>query len=192
MKVILKQDVENLGDAGEIVNVADGYGNNFLMPRGLAMRATKGAVADAEAISRARTKRESRNIEEADEVKALLEGKRVTIPAKAGPDGTLYGSVGNAIVAEAITDQTGHPLDRRKVVLDKPLKALGEHEVTVKLHRDVLATVRVEITRGEGSAEPAPVEEPKAEGAEGAEGAEEAEDDAAGTEAAEVEAVDAE
>jgi large subunit ribosomal protein L9 len=149
MKVILKQDVENLGDAGEIVEVADGYGNNFLMPRGLAMRATKGALADAEAIGRSRAKREARNIEEANELKSLLESRTVAIPAKAGEDGTLYGSVGNANIADAVKAQIGHPLDRRRVEVDKPLKELGDHEVTVKLHAQVTATLRVAITRVE-------------------------------------------
>ncbi len=102
MKVILKQDVDNLGDAGEIVDVAAGYGNNYLVPRGLAMRATRGAVADAEAIARARRKREARNLAEAEEQRERLETGRVTIPANAGEDGTLYGSVGNREIAEAL------------------------------------------------------------------------------------------
>jgi large subunit ribosomal protein L9 len=146
MKVILKQDVENLGDAGEIVDVADGYGNNYLVPRGLAMRASKGAVADAEAIARSRAKREARNVEEADKLRELLEARPVSITAKAGEDGTLYGSVGNAMIADAVKEQMGHPLDRRKIDLDKPLKETGEHEVRARLHRDVTATLRVVIT----------------------------------------------
>lgn len=154
MKVILKQDVDNLGDAGEIVEVADGYGNNFLMPRGLAMRASKGALADAKAIAASRTKREARNIEEATGLKSTLEANVIVIPAKSGPDGTLYGSVGNAIVADAVKAQTGHPLDRRRIVMDKPLKRVGDHSIEAKLHRDVTATLRVRIVRGEGSADP--------------------------------------
>jgi large subunit ribosomal protein L9 len=149
MKVILKQDVENLGDAGDIVEVADGYGNNYLMPRGLAMRATKGAVADAEAIRAARAKREARNREEAEQLREQLQARPVTIPAKAGEDGTLYGSVGNAMVAEAVTEQLGFPLDRRRVPMEKPLKQLGEHEIDVRLYEDVSATIRVQIIRGE-------------------------------------------
>jgi large subunit ribosomal protein L9 len=148
MKVILKQDVENLGDAGEIVDVADGYGNNFLVPRGLAMRASKGAIADAKAIAASRAKREARNVGEATELKSLLEGTTITIPAKAGEDGTLYGSVGNAIIADAVKAQTGHPLDRRRIPLDKPLKELGEHRIDVKLHSEVTATLTVQLVRG--------------------------------------------
>src|SRR5688572_19178297 len=98
MKIILKQDVPNLGGAGDIVDVADGYGNNYLLPRNLAMRATKGAVADAEFIRSARSKREARTLGDAAAVKARLERKPVQISAKAGEDGTLFGSVGNTAV----------------------------------------------------------------------------------------------
>ncbi len=149
MKVILKQDVEKLGDAGDIVQVADGYGNNFLMPRGLAMRATRGAVADAAAIRSARAKREARNLGEAREQQAILEARPVTVTAKAGEDGTLYGSVGNREVAQAIADQIGVTIDRRRMPMERPLKSLGEHEVTVRLHPELTATVRVEVVPAE-------------------------------------------
>ncbi|HVM15041.1 MAG TPA: 50S ribosomal protein L9 [Egibacteraceae bacterium] len=145
MKVILKQDVEKLGDAGDIVDVADGYGNNYLMPRGLAMRATKGAVTDAAAIRSGRAKREARNLEEAREQQARLEARPVSITAKAGEDGTLYGSVGNREIAEAIAAQLGVSVDRRRVPMERPLKSLGEHEVTVRLHPELTATVRVDV-----------------------------------------------
>lgn len=148
MKIILKHDVPNLGDAGEIVDVADGYGNNFLMPRGLAMRVTKGAVADAESIARARRKREARTLSEAQERRGDLERRPVTVTANAGEDGTLYGSIGTTVIAKAVRDQLGIEIDRRRVVLERPLKALGEHEVPVRIHRDVTATVRVVVARG--------------------------------------------
>ena len=147
MKVILKQDVDNLGDAGEIVDVADGYGNNFLVPRGLAMRATKGAVADAQVIARARSQREARSVADAQERKAKLESRPVTITANAGEDGTLYGSVGNSAVARAIRDQLGVQVDRRRIPMERPLKELGTHEVAVRIHADVTANVRVEVVR---------------------------------------------
>ena len=150
MKVILKQDVPDLGDAGEIVEVADGYGNNYLMPRGLAMRATRGAVADAQTIRAARAKREARNREEAEKLQSALEQRAVQIPAKAGSDGTLYGSVTNVQIAEAVSKQLHFPLDRRRVPLERPIKELGEHEVEVRLHPEVLATIRVEVVREEG------------------------------------------
>jgi large subunit ribosomal protein L9 len=147
MKIILKQDVENLGDAGEIVDVADGYGNNYLMPRGMAMRVTKGAVADAEAIARSRRKREARTLAEAGERRGALERRPVTIAANAGEDGTLYGSIGTTSIAKAAAEQLGIPVDRRRIMLERPLKELGEHAVSVRIHRDVSATLRVVVTR---------------------------------------------
>jgi large subunit ribosomal protein L9 len=150
MKVILKQDVERLGDAGEIVDVADGYANNFLMPRNLAMKASKGAVADAEAIRASRVKREAKTLAELQEVKARLEGTTVRIEAKAGEDGTLYGSVGSTAVADAIRAASGVQVDKRKIALDKPIKHTGDLEVEVKLHRDLSATVRVEVLAAAG------------------------------------------
>ena len=147
MKLILTHDVENLGEAGEVVEVADGYGNNFLMPRGLAMRASKGALADAEAISRARRKREARNVAEAQERQAELERRPVTVQANAGEDGTLYGSIGTTAIARAVRDQLGVVIDRRKILLDRPLKELGEHQVGVRIHPDVDAGLRVVVAR---------------------------------------------
>lgn len=149
MKVILKRDVANLGDAGDIVDVADGYGNNYLMPQGLAMRATKGAVADAEAIKAAQAKRDARTLDQAQELKTALEARAVTITAKAGEDGTLYGSVGNAQIAEAVTQQLRYAIDRRKIPMDRPIKHVGEHEVEVRLHPQLNATIRVEVVGGE-------------------------------------------
>lgn len=149
MKVILKHDVDKLGNAGEIVEVADGYGNNYLMPRGLAMRATRGAVADAEAIRAARAKREARNMEDARETASRLEAASVTISAKAGEDGTLYGSVGNREIAEAINRQLGVTVDRRRLPMERPLKELGEHHVDVRLHPELSATVRVKLVAGD-------------------------------------------
>jgi large subunit ribosomal protein L9 len=148
MKVILKQDVANLGGAGDIVDVADGYGNNYLMPRNLAMLASKGAVADAEAMRGARVKREAKTLGEAEELKERLEARAVSVPAKAGEDGTLYGSVGNTVVAEAIKEQLGVAVDRRRIPMDKPFKHLGTEEIEVRIHPDVTATIRVEVVRG--------------------------------------------
>lgn len=148
MKVILKQDVANLGGAGDIVDVADGFGNNYLMPRNLAMLASKGAVADAEAMRSARVKREAKTMGEAEELKQRLEAKSVTVSAKAGEDGTLYGSVGNTAVASAIKDQLGISVDRRRIPMDKPFKHLGTEEIDVRIHPEVTATIRVEVVRG--------------------------------------------
>jgi large subunit ribosomal protein L9 len=147
MKLILKRDVDNLGEAGDVVDVADGYGNNYLMPRGLAMRATKGAMADAEAISRSRRKREARNVAEAQAQQAELERRPVTVRANAGEDGTLYGSIGTTAIARAVAEQLGVAIDRRKISLDRPLKELGEHQVPVRIHREVTAQVRVVVAQ---------------------------------------------
>ena len=148
MKVILKQDVANLGGAGDIVDVADGFGNNYLMPRNLAMLASRGAVKDAEAMRTARVKREAKTKGEAEELKAKLEARAVTVTAKAGEDGTLYGSVGNSAVAQAVKDQLGISVDRRRIPMDKPFKHLGTEEIEIRIHPEVTATIRVEVARG--------------------------------------------
>lgn len=147
MKVILKREVTDLGRIGDVVDVADGYAHNYLLRTGQAMRATKGAIADAEALRAARAKREERNRAEAEEIKASLEQTPVTVPAKAGPDGTLYGSIGNGKIADAIRQQLGVEVPRKQIPLERPLKSLGAHEVAVKLHPDVEATVQVEVQR---------------------------------------------
>ena len=147
MKVILKQEVTDLGRVGDVVDVADGYARNYLLRAGMAMRATTGAVADAEALRAARVKREERDRQEAEEFKANLEATSVTVGAKAGPDGTLYGSVGNGKIADALREQRGVSVSRKQIPLERPLKSLGEHDVAVKLHSEVEATIRVEVER---------------------------------------------
>ncbi len=166
MKVILKSYVDNLGDSGDIVDVANGYANNFLIPQNLAMRATKGAVADSEALKRARVKREAVEIAEASEVAKGLAGKVLVVEATAGEDGTLYGSVGKRDVAEVLKNMTGIDVDSKKVDLDRPIKTVGQHEVGVKLHREVTAMVIVEVVADEIIASGAEdLEEALAEGA---------------------------
>lgn len=149
MKVILKRNVDKLGQAGDVVDVADGYGNNYLMPRGLAMRATNGAMRDAEAMRQARIKREERSQAEAQETRSRLESSTITIRAKAGEDGTLYGSVSNRDVAAAIAEQLGVRIDRKRMPMERPLKRTGYHTVNVKLHPEVSADVAVEVVPGE-------------------------------------------
>lgn len=145
MQVILKSYVDTLGDAGDIVDVANGYANNFLIPQNLAMRATKGAVADAQALRRSRLKREAVEISEAEEVAKGLTGRTFVITATAGEDGTLYGSVGKRDVAEVVTDGTGIDVDSKKVDLDRPIKQVGKHEVSVKLHREVSVLITIDV-----------------------------------------------
>lgn len=151
MKVVLRDDVENLGRKGDVVDVADGYARNFLVPRGLAMKATRGVVAQAEAMRRNRAAREAREHEAARERAAALAGVRLEIPARAGEGGKLFGSVTAADIAEAIRARTGVEVDRHRVHLGEPLKELGEAEVVVELHRGVDATVIVAVVAAGGA-----------------------------------------
>lgn len=146
MKVVLRDDVDNLGRKGDVVEVADGYARNYLVPRGLAMKATKGVVAQAESMRRNRTARDTREREAAQATAASISGIRLEIPARAGEGGKLFGSVTAADVAEALQAQKGVEIDRRKVGgLDEPVKEVGEVEVVVTLHPDVDATLTVAV-----------------------------------------------
>jgi large subunit ribosomal protein L9 len=145
VKVVLREDVENLGRKGDLLDVRDGYARNFLVPRGLALKASKGAVKQSEAMRRNREAREVRDRGAADELAARLAGGRVEIRARAGKDGKLFGSVTASDVADAVQGQIGVELDRRKLDLAEPLKELGPAEVHVRLHPEVVATVQVEV-----------------------------------------------
>src|SRR5437868_9280334 len=144
MKVVLRADVENLGNKGDIVDVADGYARNYLVPRGLALKATAGSQKQADAMRRNREVRDAREREAAQALAAQFEGRTITIKARAGGEGRLFGSVTSADIADAVHKQTGAEIDRRKIVLDEPLKELGGVELRVKLHPDVIATFHVE------------------------------------------------
>jgi len=145
MKVVLRDDVDNLGKKGDLVDVADGYARNFLVPRGLALRATPGSQKQADAMRRNREGRERREREAAQALAAQFEGRTIAIKARAGGEGRLFGSVTAADIAEAVEKQTGAAIDRRKLVLDEPLKELGGADLQVRLHPDVVATVHVEV-----------------------------------------------
>jgi large subunit ribosomal protein L9 len=145
MKIVLRVDVANLGRRGDLVDVADGYARNYLVPRGLAIQATSGAVRQADSMRRARQVRDSSEREGAEAMAGQLGAGRVQITARAGEGGRLFGSVTSSDVAEAVASQTGVQLDRRKVHLHEPIKTLGVHEVPVRLHTDVEATITVEI-----------------------------------------------
>jgi large subunit ribosomal protein L9 len=148
MKVVLRDDVENLGTKGDVVDVADGYARNYLVPRGLAMKATKGVVRQAEAMRRNRSAREVRDREAAQAQAGALAGLRIEIPARAGEGGKLFGSVTASDVAEAIQAQAGIEVDRRKVSLAEPVKEVGDGDVVVKLHNDVDVTLTVAVVAG--------------------------------------------
>jgi large subunit ribosomal protein L9 len=145
VKVVLRDDVENIGRKGDLIEVTDGFARNFLVPRGLAMKATKGVVQQAEAMRRNREARDVRDREAAQALADQLTGKRIELRARAGEGGRLFGSVTLADVADAVRAQTGVEVDRRKAQLAEPLKELGVVEVPVKLHADVEVTLTVDV-----------------------------------------------
>jgi large subunit ribosomal protein L9 len=145
MKVVLRADVDNLGNKGDIVDVADGYARNYLVPRGLALKASPGSQKQADAMRRNREARESRDREAAQALAAQFEGRTITIKARAGAEGKLFGSVTSVDVADAVHKQTGAEIDRRKISLDEPLKEIGGVDLQVRLHADVLANLHVEV-----------------------------------------------
>ena len=145
MKVILRSDQADLGKKGDIVDVSDGYARNYLVPKGLALKATDGSVQQAGAMRRARDIRDAKDRGAAEEVASSLVPKVITVKAKAGAEGRLFGSVTSADVATAVQDQTGIELDRRKLHLDEPIKSLGTHQVPARLHPDVEFVITVEV-----------------------------------------------
>ncbi|MET1000591.1 MAG: 50S ribosomal protein L9 [Acidimicrobiia bacterium] len=145
MKIVLRADVDNLGKKGDMVDVADGYARNFLVPKGLALKASRGAEKQAESMRRNRDARDRREREAAEAVASRLSGRTVTVLARAGEGGKLFGSVTAADVADAVQRDLGVEIDRRKLGLDEPLKELGTTELPVKLHADVVAVVTVEV-----------------------------------------------
>jgi len=145
VKVILRADVPDVGHKGDILDVADGYARNFLVPRGLAMTASKGALAQAESMRRARAVRDARDREAAEEIATKLTPMTITIPARAGAEGRLFGSVTPADVAAAIEAQSGVEVDRRRLHLDEPIRALGAHDVPLRLHPEVEVRLNVEV-----------------------------------------------
>ena len=146
MKLILTSEVPGLGLAGDIVVVADGYGRNFLVPRGNAINWSKGAEKQVSQIKRSRDARQIRDLGHAREIKADLEKLKVILPARSGAGGRLFGSITAADVASAIKAAGGPMVDKKRVQLPGHIKTLGQHIVTVDLHPDVLAVVPVSVT----------------------------------------------
>lgn len=145
MQVILRNDVDGLGKRGDIVDVADGHARNFLLPKGHAMKASAGAIAQAARMRRARDLKDQSNREAATTVASTLVPKVITITAKAH-DGKLFGSVHDADIAAAVAEQTGIELDRKVIAIDEPIRELGSHTVTAQLHSDVSFPIRIEVT----------------------------------------------
>jgi large subunit ribosomal protein L9 len=145
MKLILTQEVGDLGAPGDVVDVASGYGRNYLIPRGFAMLWTRGAEKQIELIKRARSAREVRGVEDAKVIAGELEELHVRMRRRAGGNGRLFGSVGPADIAEAVREAGGPVLDRRRIEVRDPIKTLGSHQVRVRLHPEVTAWVDIDI-----------------------------------------------
>jgi len=145
MKLILTQEVSGLGAPGDVVEVAGGYGRNYLVPRGLAMRWSRGAEKQIELIKRARAAREIRSVEDAKAAAERLAGLRVRMQTRAGSGGRLFGSISTSDIAAAVKEAGGPELDRRKIEISNPIKTVGAHQVAVRLHPEVSATVEVEV-----------------------------------------------
>ncbi|HOC46916.1 MAG: 50S ribosomal protein L9 [Syntrophorhabdaceae bacterium] len=149
MKVILIEDVQGAGKKGDTVTVRDGYGRNFLVPRGLAIPATQGNVARFENIIRSVSKKKERDIQTAEELKARLQEVTLAIRKKAGEDGRLFGSVTNKDIAEAVKASTGVEIDKKLVRLEEPIKVTGEHTVVIHLQPEINAEVKIEVEKEE-------------------------------------------
>jgi large subunit ribosomal protein L9 len=145
MKVVLRSDVDKVGKRGDIIDVADGYARNFLLPKGHAIPASDGVTAQATAMRRARDLKDAKDRESAEVVARTLVPLVIRIPARSGPGGRLFGSVTAADVADAVAAQAKVTIDRRRLHLDEPIKSLGTHEIPVKLHADVEFRVTVEV-----------------------------------------------
>jgi large subunit ribosomal protein L9 len=145
MKIILQKEVDKLGGPGDLVSVADGYARNFLIPRGLAAPASQGGVRHAERLRKTHQERVQKAVGEAQAMADRLSASPIRIPARAGEEGRLFGSITVIDVAEELTKVAGEPIDRKRIHLPEPIRSVGTHEVTVHLHPEVNATVTVEV-----------------------------------------------
>jgi len=148
MEVILREDIEKLGNRGEVVKVAPGYARNFLIPKRLAVMATESNKKIVEQERQAHLRKEAKQKGEAEDLAKIMSGVSVTITQKAGENDQLFGSVGSKDVADALAAK-GYQIDRRKVQLDEPIKQLGEYQVPVRLHREVTVDVTVVVAKEE-------------------------------------------
>lgn len=145
MKIILTSEVAGLGAAGDVVEVKDGYARNYLLPRQVAIRWTKGGEKDVEQIRRARQIREIASVEQANDIKAQLEGTTVRMMVRAGSGGRLFGSVTPADIVAAVKSAGGPGVDKRRIELGAPIKSLGSHRVSIRLHPEVVAHVGLQV-----------------------------------------------
>ena len=145
MKVILKQDVKGLGKKDEIVNASDGYAKNDLIPRGIAVEATSGNVNETVNKQKAAADKKQRELDTAKEFASKLKDKSVVIKAKAGENGKLFGAIAGKDIADAIKKQYNIDIDKKKIVLDDPIKTLGDHTVEIKIYAGVAVNVNVSV-----------------------------------------------
>ena len=144
---MLTKDVKDIGRAGEIKEVADGYGRNYLLPRKLAVVAHKGIEADAERLRTATGRKEAREREDAQSQADEINDRTVVVRLRVGPDGKAFGSISSSDIAEALKAQHKVDVDRHRIALKEPIKSLGEHQVAIHLHRDVDATVNLVVAQ---------------------------------------------
>ncbi len=145
MKVILTKPVEDLGDKGDVVEVADGYARNYLVPKKFAVKASDGALKQAESMRLARIDAERKSLDEARALGDTLAGMRVVVAARAGDAGNLFGSIGASDVAEAIVKFTGVEIDKRIIQIEEPIKEIGLHEIALKPHSEVEVLVTLDV-----------------------------------------------
>ena len=148
MKLILTQQVSGLGAPGEVVEVKDGYGRNYLIPRGFAMLWTRGAEKQIDSIRKARSAREIASVEQAESVRGEIERLKVRLPSRAGESGRLFGAVTPADIVGAVKAAGGPQLDKRRIELRNPIKTVGAHSVAVRLHPEVSAKIDFEVIKG--------------------------------------------
>jgi large subunit ribosomal protein L9 len=147
MKVVLRSDIAGVGRRGDIVDVSDGHARNYLLPRGMAFAATPGAVNQANAMRKARDLRETADREAAQTIAGQLKDRTLTITAKAGAEGRLFGSVTAADIADALASQAGIEVDRKKVV-SQPIRSVGAHTAVLRLHADVECNIALNVVAG--------------------------------------------
>ena len=145
MKIILMQEVAGVGSAGDVAEVKDGYARNYLIPRGYAMRWTRGSESQIETLRKKRHERDLREADSASEVAAQLSESAVVLKAKAGEGGRLFGAITPADIAAAVKETAGVTVDRRRVEVSSPIKTLGKHDVRIRLHPEVVADVHLDV-----------------------------------------------
>ena len=145
MKIILTRDYEKLGNAGDIVNVKDGFAKNFLIPNNIALFATRGNINQMEIVKKSLIKKEVKNIEDAKQVATLLTDLKLTFTVNSSPEGKLYGSITNKDIAEKILEERKVDIDKKKIELAEHIKEVGEYDVEVKLYKDVKAEIKIVV-----------------------------------------------